>query len=235
VTLEACAARVSLRLATRSSCRTEPHSSSTTAPSASQASASAAVRNALSASKARTVTRQRGSRPSSASPIIDSAPVSISLKSCRTHTSGRRTERRAVRPAINPVAATLCRPPSANTSCIVPTASPPSSAASASAWPSATFRGAKAPPCASMRSIRPRKVASVLVRALVMRRPRPLILMLAATGFWRVRGWRFISYMFTICSNIKLTSSQESTGISAFNFREQFQLDQGDPYRIKAR
>jgi hypothetical protein len=193
---EACAARVSLRLATRSSCRIEPQSSSTTAPSASQASASAAVRNALSASKARTVTRQRGSRPSSESPIIDSAPASISLKSCRTHTSGRRTETRAVRPAMNPVAATLCRPASANTSCIAPTASPPSSAASASAWPSDALRGAKAPPWASMRSIRPRKVASMLVRALVMRRPRPLILMLAATGFREPGTGPFVHDMF---------------------------------------
>ena len=96
VTPEACAARVSLRLATRSSCRASPKTSSTTAPSASQASASAALRNALSTSAARTVTSKRGSRPSSESPLIDSAPDSISEKSCRTQTSGRR---RVIRPA----------------------------------------------------------------------------------------------------------------------------------------
>ena len=76
VTPEACAAKVSLRLATRSSCRACPQTSSTTAPSASQASASAAVRNAASTSAARTVTSRRGSRPSSHSPLIDSAPDS---------------------------------------------------------------------------------------------------------------------------------------------------------------
>ena len=69
VTPEACAASVSLRLATRSSWRVSPKTSSTTAPSASQASASAVVRNAHSTSAARTVTSRRGSRPSSASPL----------------------------------------------------------------------------------------------------------------------------------------------------------------------
>jgi len=107
VTPEACAAKVSLRLATRSSCRGSPQTSSTTAPSASQTSASAAVRNALSLSAARTVTRQRGSRPSSESPLIDSAPDSISEKSCLTQTSGRRGATRPARPAMNPVAAAL--------------------------------------------------------------------------------------------------------------------------------
>ena len=204
VTPEAWAASVSLRLATRSSCRAPPQTSSTTAPSASQASASAVVRSALSVSGARTVTRQRGSKPSSQRPLTDSAPASISLKSCRTHTSGRRTETRADRPVTNPVAAALCRPASANTSCIAPTASPPSSAASASAWPSAALRGTEAPPWASMRSIRPRKVASVLMRALVMRRPRPLILMLAALAF----GEPGAAYLFMICSNIKLVNKQ---------------------------
>ena len=139
---EACAARVSLRLATRSSWRASPKTSSTTAPSASQASASAAVRSALSTSAARTVTRQRGSRPSSASPRIDSAPDSISVKSCRTQTSGRRALTRPASPAMKPVAAALCRP-SANTSCTAPIASPPCSVASASAWPSATRLGAR--------------------------------------------------------------------------------------------
>jgi len=170
VTPEACAARVSLRLATRSSRRVSPQTSSTTAPSASQASASAAVRSALSASSARTVTRQRGSRPSSARPFIDSAPASRSLKSCRTHTSGRRAMIRPASPITNPVAAALCRPASVNTSCTAPRASPPCSAASASAWPSATRRGACAPPWVSSRSILPRNVASAVVRALVMRR-----------------------------------------------------------------
>ena len=113
VTPEAWAARVSLRLATRSNCRASPHTSSTTAPTASQASASAAVRSALSTSDARTLTKKRGSRPSSASPLIDSAPDSISVKSCRTHTSGRRATARAASPAIKPVAAALCRPASA--------------------------------------------------------------------------------------------------------------------------
>ena len=55
---EACAANVSLRLATRSSCLASPQTSSTTAPTASQASASAAVRNAWSTSAAWTLTRQ---------------------------------------------------------------------------------------------------------------------------------------------------------------------------------
>ncbi len=46
VTPDSCAARVSLRLATRSSFCVSPHTSSITPPSASQASASAAVRKA---------------------------------------------------------------------------------------------------------------------------------------------------------------------------------------------
>ena len=176
VTPEAWAASVSLRLATRSSCRAPPQTSSTTAPSASQASASAVVRSALSVSGARTVTRQRGSKPSSQRPLIDSAPASISLKSCRTQMSGRRAVTRAARPATNPVATALCRPASANTSCTAPRARPPASVASASAWPSATRSGANGPPCASMRARWPRKVASVLMRALVMRRfPSPML------------------------------------------------------------
>jgi hypothetical protein len=107
VTPEAWAANVNLRLATRSSSLGSPQTSSTTAPSASQASASAAVRNALSLSAARTVTRQRGSRPSSASPLIDSAPDSISEKSCRTQTNGRCGAIRPASPAMNPVATAL--------------------------------------------------------------------------------------------------------------------------------
>ena len=174
VTPDACAANVSLRLATRSSCRACPQTSSTTTPIASQAKASAAVRNAVSTSAARTVTRRRGSRPSSANPLIDSAPDSISAKSCRTQTSGRRAAARPARPtrpaspAMNPVAAALCLP-SAKTSCTAANARPPCNITSASAWPSATRASATASFGASMRSMLPRKVASVLVRAPVMR------------------------------------------------------------------
>ena len=175
VTPDACAASVSLRLATRSSCRASPQTSSTTTPSASQPNASAAVRSAVSTSAARTVTKRRGSSPSSANPLIDSAPNSISVKSCRTHTSGRRAvarparPKRPARPMTNPVAAALCRP-SANTSCTVPSARPPCSTASASAWPSATRPDtAVASAWLSIRSMLPRKLASVLVRAPVMR------------------------------------------------------------------
>jgi hypothetical protein len=165
VTPEACAASVSLRLATRSSCRASPQTSSTMTPTASQASASAALRNAPSTSVARTVTKSRGSRPSSASPLIESAPDSISVKSCRTQTSGRRAATRPASPATKPVAAALCRPVSAKISCIVPSARPPCSAASASAWPSLTRRGEYGSPSASIRSIVPRKLASVSTRA----------------------------------------------------------------------
>jgi hypothetical protein len=180
VTPDACAASVSLRLATRSSCRASPQTSSTTLPSASQAKASAAVRSAVSISAARTVTSKRGSRPSSANPLIDSAPDSVSVKSCRTHTSGLRAiarparpkcpakPKRPARPATKPVAAALCRP-SANTSCTAPKARPPCSTASAAAWPSVTRPDAMASAWLSIRSMLPRKVASVFVRAPVMR------------------------------------------------------------------
>ena len=164
VTPEACAANVNLRLARRSNCRISPQTSSTTAPTASQASASAAVRKALSTSAARTVTRRRGSRPSSANPLVDTAPASIAVKSCRIHTNGRHPATRPARAATKPVAAALCRPASANTSCMAPKASPPRSVASASACPSATFCGEYACPDASMRSIRARKVASARSR-----------------------------------------------------------------------
>ncbi len=167
---EARAARVSLRLATRSNARTSPQTSSTTVPSASQANASAATRSAISASVARTVTTCRGSRPSSASPLIDSAPHSISVKSCLTHSSGRRADTRRARPATKPAAAALCRPPSANTSCIAPRTNPPWSAASASACPNAARPSAGSPAPASRRSIVSRKLASMLTRAPVMRR-----------------------------------------------------------------
>jgi hypothetical protein len=170
VTPEACAARVSLRLATRSSFGVSPQTSSTTAPSASQASASAEACKVASTSAVRTVTRLRGSRPSSARPLIDSAPASRSQKSWRIQSSGRRGATRPARPATNPVAAALCRPASANTSWTAPIARPPCSAASASAWPRLARRGRSTSPCASIRSMRPRKVASVLRRALVMRR-----------------------------------------------------------------
>jgi hypothetical protein len=168
VTPDIRAANVSLRLATRSNCRVSPQISITTAPSASQASASAVVRSAVSTSGARTVTTRRGSRPSSRHPLIDSAPDSISVKSCRTHSSGRRALTRRASPAINPVAAALCLP-SANTSCTAPSARPPCSAASAPAWPSVTRSEAVAS-WVSMRSMLPRNVASVHVRAPVMRR-----------------------------------------------------------------
>jgi hypothetical protein len=163
-----CAASVSLRLATISSLWVSPQTSSTTAPTASQASASAVVRRASSTSAARTVTRPRGSSPSSASPLIDSRPTSRSEKSCRTQTSGRRGVTRRANPATKPVAAALCRPPSQNTSCKAPRASPPCSTASACPWPRAARSGDELPPCASMRSILPRKLASALMRALVM-------------------------------------------------------------------
>jgi hypothetical protein len=171
VTPDICAASVSLRLATRSSCRASPQTSSTTTPSASQASASAAVFNAVSTSAARTVTSRRGSSPSSASPLIDSAPDSISAKSCRIHTSGRRAAARPIRPVTKPVAAALCRP-AANTSCIAPSARPPCSVASASAWPSATLSDLYVSLCNSMRSMLPRKVASVFVRAVAHDPPK---------------------------------------------------------------
>jgi hypothetical protein len=163
-----CAASVSLRLATISSLWVSPQTSSTTAPTASQASASAVVRSASSTSAARTVTRPRGSSPSSASPLIDSSPTSRSEKSCLTQTSGRHGVTRRANPATKPVAAALCRPPSQNTSCNAPRASPPCSTASACPWPSATRSGKAEPLCASMRSILPRKLASALMRALVM-------------------------------------------------------------------
>ena len=56
-----------------------------------------------------------------------------------------------------------------NTSCTAPRARPPCSAASAPVWPSATRSGAMAS-WVSMRSMLPRKLASVRVRAPVMRR-----------------------------------------------------------------
>jgi hypothetical protein len=168
VTPDSCAAKVSLRLPTRSSFCVSPHTSSTTAPSASQASASAAMRKAASTSGARTVTRQRGSKPSSANPLGDSAPVSRSAKSCRIQTSGRRAATRPARPKTKPVAVALCRPPSANTSCSAPMARPPCNIASASAWPSATRRASCAPSPVSRRAMRVRKCASVLMRAPVM-------------------------------------------------------------------
>jgi hypothetical protein len=58
-------------------------------------------------SAARTVTSNRGSRPNSQSPLIDSAPDSISEKSCRTQTSGRRGDTLPESPAMKPVAAAL--------------------------------------------------------------------------------------------------------------------------------
>ncbi len=167
VTPDIRAASVSLRLATRSNCPVSPQISSTTAPSASHASASADARNVVSTSGARTITSRRGSRPSSLHPLIDSAPDSTSVKSCRTHNSGRRALMRRAKPAIKPVAAALCLP-SANTSCIAPSASPPCSAASAPAWPSATRAGA-VPSWVSMRSMLSRKAASMRMRAPVMR------------------------------------------------------------------
>ena len=213
VTPEVCAASVSLRLATRSNCRACPQTSSTTAPSASQASASAAVRSAMSTSAACTVTTSRGSRPSSASPLIDSAPDSISVKSWRTQTSGRRADARPASPATKPVAAALCRPASANTSCMAPMARPPCSAASASACPSATLQGAYASPCDSMRSMLPRKVASAFVRAPVMMR-RSLRVGPSQALWVNPRP----AHLFMICSNIKLRWPEESIRIGAYDF-----------------
>jgi len=168
VTPTPCAASVSFRLATRSSLCVSPQTSSTTAPTASQASTSAVVRSASSTSDARTVTRRRGSRPNSASPLIESAPTSRAEKSCCTQTRGRRGVRRRASAATKPVAAALCRPPSQNTSCKAPRASPPCNTASACPWPRAVRSGDELPLCASMRSILPRKLASALMRALVM-------------------------------------------------------------------
>ncbi|MEA2881711.1 MAG: hypothetical protein QOH32_967 [Bradyrhizobium sp.] len=188
VTPDIRAASVSLRLATRSNCRVSPWISVTTAPSASHASASAEARSAVSTSDARTMTTRRGSRPSSRHPLIDSVPDSISAKSCRTHTSGRCAVIRRASPAMNPVAAALCRP-SENTSCIAPRASPPCNAASASPWPSATRSGAMTSPV-SMRSMLPRKSASMRVRAPVMRRSSKSVPNL---GSVRTGGWLICS------------------------------------------
>ncbi len=168
VTPDVRAARVNLRLATASNCRVSPQISVTTAPSASQTSASAEVRSAVSTSDARTMTTRRGSRPSSRHPFIDSAPDSMSAKSCRTHNSGRCAATRHASPAMNPVADALCRP-SENTSCSAPRARPPCSAASASPWPSAVRPAGLTSPV-SMRSMLPRNSASMRLRAPVMRR-----------------------------------------------------------------
>jgi hypothetical protein len=208
VTPEPRAASVSLRLATRSNCRVSPQISITTAPSASQASASADVRSAVSTSGARTVTSRRGSRPSSLHPLIDSAPDSTSVKSCRTHNSGRRALTRRARPAMNPVAAALCLP-SANTSCTAPSARPPCSAASACAWPSAARSGAMAS-WVSMRSMLPRNVASVLVRAPLMRRSWG-----KCVRFGSGKRNQKLAHLFMICSNIKLRWRGESIGIAS--------------------
>ena len=212
VTPAPCAANVSLRLATRSSLWVSPQTSSTTAPTASQASASAVVRSASSTSEARTVTRRRGSSPSSASPFMDRRPTSRSEKSCRTQISGRRGATRRASPATKPVAAALCRPPSQNTSCKAPSASPPCSTASASPCPRLARASAAEPLCASMRSILPRKLASALMRALVMAS-------LPSREVWPLAG-SFpdnpqLAYMFMICSNIKLTTPAESIGIAS--------------------
>jgi hypothetical protein len=200
-------AKVSLRLATRSSWRASPQTSSTTAPSASQASASAAVRNAASVSGARTVTTSRGSRPSSHNPLIDSAPDSISEKSCRTQTSGRRGDTLPASPAIKPVAVALWWP-SANTSCTAAVASPPCSTKSAAAWPSATLLRSDGPPWLSICSMVPRKLASVFVRAALMRRS---FRNFAFTASSRVNPR--LAHLFMMCSNIKLTEQRESIGI----------------------
>ena len=189
VALDACAANVSLRLATRSSCLASPQTSSTTAPTASQASASAAVRKAWSTSAAWTLTRQRGSRPSSENPLIETAPASTSVKSCRIQTTGRRAATRPEIPATKPVATALCRPDSANTSCTAPKASPPCRLASASACPSGTRRGEYASPQASRRSMLSRKAASI--GALVMR--RVLVLMMTISSLERTRSWPICS------------------------------------------
>ena len=207
VTPAPCAANVSLRLATRSSLWVSPQTSSTTAPTASQASASAVVRSASSTSAARTVTRRRGSSPSSASPFIDSLPTSRSEKSCRTQISGRRGVTRRASPATKPVAAALCRPPSQNTSWIAPRASPPCSTASASAWPRAARASDNVPLCASMRSILPRKLASALRRALVMASLPSREVWLSPVLFEENQE---LAHLFMICSNIKLTPPTES-------------------------
>jgi hypothetical protein len=225
VTPAPCAANVSLRLATRSSLWVSPQTSSTTAPTASQASASAEVRSASSTSQARTVTRRRGSSPSSTSPPIDRRPTSRSEKSCRTQISGRRGVTRRASPAIKPVAAALCRPPSQNTSWIAPSASPPCSIASASPWPSAARAGETVPLCASMRSILPRKLASALMRALVMAS-------LPSREVWPppalVQDNRELAYMFMICSNIMLTTPAESIAIATGSIHKRNQGDSRD-------
>ena len=155
--------------------------------------------------------RRRGSSPSSAQPPIETAPDSISVKSCRTHTSGRRAAARPASPAMNPVAVALCRP-SANTSCTAATARPPCNVASTSACPSATRPGAPACAGVSMRSMLPRKAASVLVRAPVMR-------LLVRIPDRHGQENQKLAHLFMICSNIKLTWPRESivSGIRAIH------------------
>ena len=59
-----------------------------------------------------------------------------------------------------------------------------------------------------MRSMRPRKLASVLMRALVMRRSSKF-------GPSLVLENQELAHLFMICSNIKLTGPGESIGIGS--------------------
>jgi len=135
---EASAASASRRLAVRSRSRGEPKGSRITAPRAPQRAASAPACKAAAASRALTSSSRPGSRPSSASPVACSRPVSKPSASCRTQRTGRPPAARQARPSASPVAAGRSAVPAAWISCSAARAMPPISRASSPGTPKAS-------------------------------------------------------------------------------------------------
>ena len=179
VTPDIRAANVSLRLATRSSCRVSPQISSTTAPSASQASASARCpQRGLHVGRAHR--HQEARIEAEFAPSAHRQRAGFDFRKILPHPQQRPPRADAPRQPCDESRRRGALPAFGEHLMHRAQARPPRSAASAPAWPSAARSGAVAS-WVSMRSMLPRKFASVRVRAPVMRR---------SWKMWPLRFWK---------------------------------------------
>ena len=169
MTPEASAARARRRVVVRSSALGAPKISIKAAPRLLHRAASKAARKTASASRPRTSDKAAGSVPNSASPTPFSRPASLSIKSCRAQSRGRRGAARKARARAKPTAAAQSAPHGACTSCKQARFNPPPRNASTSGAPRAkrperSNDAARSPCPASILARVERKTAKVFAR-----------------------------------------------------------------------
>ena len=140
-----------------------------TAPTARQRSASSIAHKRSQQCTAATVSSRSGARPKGSRPGPQGPPLSASARSSTIQQ--RRARPRAANPSVKPVAAARCASLAAATSCSVPQASPPPSAASMPAMPRGRQPGSPSRAAGFSRARRQlRNFSSIIVKSLETRR-----------------------------------------------------------------